>query len=305
MLLVLETVYAVLDYGEHKDALHGIIGKEQLSNRTLTVHLMDFVDKQRHLPALSSASAEPKQAELSLAFHQAVQNLLVTLIRRTQTKDKFYTRYVFQNTVWTKIVDTTTPIELPVHISFKQSNDELAVFRSKYMVSSAATASSSSRSGGAALPDADMGSLSQSLSSLPSLFGYKSSSGPSRAAFIRQSSAGEEEVGMLVLDDDPLSRNACMRPFLAAIQRLGHLLGVAKSSTADLPEWMQPLCDTLSSPDTHLNVRLFIAKLLINHRKAADASNTVRPQPRPQASLALRLTSRWRFCRICVHVAAY
>jgi DNA-dependent protein kinase catalytic subunit len=67
----------------------------------------------------------------------------------------------------------------------------------------------------------------------------------------------------LELEMDALNQNPAMPVFLKLLMHLHTTVSPPKAGDK-MPSWMQELYDKMSSPDTHINIRLFIAKLIIN-----------------------------------------
>ena len=67
----------------------------------------------------------------------------------------------------------------------------------------------------------------------------------------------------LELEMDALNQNPAMPVLLKLLMHLHTSVSPPKPGDK-MPSWMQEMYDKMSAPDTHVNIRLFIAKLVIN-----------------------------------------
>lgn len=74
-----------------------------------------------------------------------------------------------------------------------------------------------------------------------------------------------------VMEMDDLNQHECMAVLLALINhmRSNNIYSVPKesSSTTELPTWMTYLQKKMTNKETNINIKLFIAKLIINEPK--------------------------------------
>ncbi|KAF4022262.1 hypothetical protein G4228_013963 [Cervus hanglu yarkandensis] len=82
----------------------------------------------------------------------------------------------------------------------------------------------------------------------------------------RQDPEGPGDV--LDLDVDELSQHECMAPLVALVQHMQRLEAALPTEEGsvprNLPPWMKFLHDKLGNPSVSLNIRLFLAKLVVN-----------------------------------------
>ncbi|KAJ3092198.1 hypothetical protein HK102_009852 [Quaeritorhiza haematococci] len=75
------------------------------------------------------------------------------------------------------------------------------------------------------------------------------------------------QLGQDVLELDDVNKNPCMKSLLAAMEKLHTSVTPppAGGKKADkMPGWMAELCKKLSTHETHINIRILIAKIVIN-----------------------------------------
>ena len=74
----------------------------------------------------------------------------------------------------------------------------------------------------------------------------------------------KEDEGQMELDN--VNQHECMRNIKRCIDRMVELFGKESwdKSRKDMPQFMQALNTEVRRPDTHINVKIFILKILIN-----------------------------------------
>jgi DNA-dependent protein kinase catalytic subunit len=86
---------------------------------------------------------------------------------------------------------------------------------------------------------------------------------PSQSASVTTPNAGEIEL-------DPLNTNPCMFNMLDMIDDLNIKFGDQLAATGVMPVWMTEVFNKLERADTHINVKLFITKLIMNKPEAFE-----------------------------------
>jgi hypothetical protein len=87
------------------------------------------------------------------------------------------------------------------------------------------------------------------------------------AGFDSQAAPTEEEsiIETSALDEDDFDQNPCMSALLRVLEHLHQKQGGAKP--AEMPPWMGALHSSFTSPATPINVKLFLAKVIVRARR--------------------------------------
>ncbi|KAJ0059871.1 hypothetical protein NL108_014572, partial [Boleophthalmus pectinirostris] len=223
-------------------------------------------------------AGETQLLELRRHFHCAAYNCAIAAISCSFSEPKFYQGFLFiekpekNQFILENIIDVSRtyhfPIEIEVPLERKkkyimirkeanEENGEVPVYLSSqsYMADS---------------------SLSEEMSQFDFSTGVQSFSYSSQNPEGRRRATVKKETeestssqdAMVDLEMDELNQHECMAAMTALIghmQRNNITPNVQQGSApSDLPPWMKFLHGKLSNPATPLNIRLFIAKLIIN-----------------------------------------
>uniref|UniRef100_W5KIE9 DNA-dependent protein kinase catalytic subunit n=1 Tax=Astyanax mexicanus TaxID=7994 RepID=W5KIE9_ASTMX len=221
-------------------------------------------------------AGETALLELRRQYHCSAYNCAIALISCSFNETKFYQGFLFTEKaeknqfIFENLVDTqrtySFPIEIDVPIERKKKyvmirkevsgeNGDAPVYLSSqsYMADS---------------------SLSEEMSQFDFSTGVQSFSYSSQNPTGHRGGRARERVEMVPQDEtvelemDELNQHECMATMTALfrhMQRNNITPKVEEGSTpSDLPPWMKFLHGKLANPSTPLNIRLFIAKLIIN-----------------------------------------
>ncbi|KAI6646753.1 DNA-dependent protein kinase catalytic subunit [Oopsacas minuta] len=219
---------------------------------------------------------------IRLEYHQSAYKLICSIITCTQTKMAFYSTFLFKEDIikgsmlWDNIINTDVNLVFPVMLDnpMEQSH-KLTTIRSNFKSGSADNTPPMSP------PPVDkyLSSLylSQTSSSLVSdLSQYDFSMSSSFFSFKKRLRYQHKPKpqGMYVVSEEKLeldyiNRNPCMHAILRVLDYMEHNKinpdpPSNPSSPSDLPQWMLILHTKLTEGSTHTNIRLFIAKIVIN-----------------------------------------
>lgn len=181
---------------------------------------------------------------------------LLTAVSRTQRQEKFFDQLLFQGGVLNNIVDCSvelvlkasteifTVVPLSRYSTSTQANRERAIAHGPKSTAKQSGFSSTSQS----LAFFSASSLSQ-LDSLPTM----------DAAPL----ASDDAYEGIELELDPLNAHPCMVSLLRTIIEMKHQFGASWDANV-MPTWMKKIQETMAQAESHVNVRLFITKLILN-----------------------------------------
>ncbi|KAJ3139727.1 hypothetical protein HK100_011281 [Physocladia obscura] len=212
---------------------------------------VDFKKKQ--------PTESPVIVPFRLGVNQAAFNAVCACLLATQNiaKVEIFNSYLFAEKplLWENIVDTNTTIVIKTDLEYPLVRVGVKEFSEKQ------TTTISRKSKYLSTQFFAESSLSQSLmppSSLPSTSLNSSSESQGEANFVMKNEAKPNEMyGDLELD--VVNQNVCMKGFISVINRLP-----SEESPSEMPIWMKSLHSKIERLDTHINIRLFIVKLIIN-----------------------------------------
>ncbi|RLN72478.1 hypothetical protein BBJ28_00001056 [Nothophytophthora sp. Chile5] len=183
-----------------------------------------------------------------LACCQAYSCLL-TAVSRTQKQEKFFDQILFQDSVWNNIVDNSREYEL--HAETKEfekvplSSFSTASLQSQRETNAGRGASSALKFFTASSLSLDSDTLSVSMTSPVGI------------------DQGGAMYHNLEIELDALNEHPCMVPLLRVLMQMKTDFGSNWDETA-MPGWMKKLFGVMESTSTELNVRLFLAKVVLN-----------------------------------------
>ncbi|XP_076840848.1 DNA-dependent protein kinase catalytic subunit [Brachyhypopomus gauderio] len=222
-------------------------------------------------------SGESALLELRRQFHCAAYNCAIALISCSFNQTKFYQGFLFtekpekNQLIFENLIDTQRTYNFPIETDFPIERKKKYVMIRKEVTGENGDApvylSSQSY-----MADS---SLSEEMSQFDFSTGVQSFSYNSQnPSGHRSISRTRERVEVLSPDEtvelemDELNQHECMAAMMALfthMQRQGITPTVEEGvMPSDLPPWMKFLHGKLANPSTPLNIRLFIAKLIIN-----------------------------------------
>ncbi|KAG0369575.1 hypothetical protein BGZ54_009551 [Gamsiella multidivaricata] len=242
-------------------------------------------------------SMTPEAASHRVDFKRAAYNALAAAILCTQRKEDFFRQFLFRDNeakkelVWENIVDLTI-ISSPLvrsrlsDLRSKSLNpDKTYNSKYKYMSSQYLRDSSLSQSVGV-LDDDDMyidaeselGDWKDSLS-----LEQESLQDAGESSKIADGKSDDRRENEHTLELDAINRNPCMKMILLIINELHTGITPPPREMAreesSMPSWMRDIHRKLTNPNTALNIRLFLAKVVVNMPEAFEmyAHSWIRP----------------------------
>ncbi|KAF9955057.1 hypothetical protein BGZ72_004086 [Mortierella alpina] len=253
-------------------------------------------------------SLTPEAAALRDDFKRAAYNALAAAILCTQRKEDFFRQFLFRDNevkkefVWENIVDLTASHHI-AHYHFEQIlsgplvKSRLSDLRSKslnpnktynskyqYLSSQYLRDSSLSQSVGVLDDNVYVDQESDSRDKSDGLLEAGLTTDPSdssKAAEARNEDRPVEPEQTLELDS--INSNPCMKMILLIIKELHSSITPPPKEMAKeentMPSWMKDVYRKLTNPNTALNIRLFLAKMIINMPEAFEmyAHSWLRP----------------------------
>ncbi|XP_017172381.1 DNA-dependent protein kinase catalytic subunit isoform X2 [Mus musculus] len=223
---------------------------------------------------------ESQLLEKRRLYHCAAYNCAISLISCVFNELKFYQGFLFNEKpeknlfIFENLIDLkrcyTFPIEVEVPMERKKKYIEI-----RKEARDAANGASGSPHYMSSLSYLTDSSLSEEMSQFDFSTGVQSYSyssqdrKPTTGHFQRrehQDSMTQDDI--MELEMDELNQHECMAPMIALIKHMQRNViapkGEEGSIPKDLPPWMKFLHDKLGNASVSLNIRLFLAKLVIN-----------------------------------------
>ena len=242
--------------------------------------LTQAATKSAHAAKSEDHRGEPLSPR-RLEYHQSAYNLLCSVITCTQTKMAFYSTFLFKedltkgSILWENLVNTSELFGFSVLLDTPmEQSHKLTTIRSN--PKSGSGDSSPPLSPPPSVRYISSQYLSQPATLVTDLSQYDMSMSPSFFSFKRRMrhKHNPPPQGMYVVSEeklelDAINRNPCMHSILRVLDYMQHNSinpdpPTSPSSPSDLPQWMLYLHTKLTDANTHSNVRLFIAKIIIN-----------------------------------------
>ncbi|XP_052761107.1 DNA-dependent protein kinase catalytic subunit-like isoform X2 [Mya arenaria] len=295
---LLEVIYSRLSKDE-------VVGMSSSINRMFAggnpqtgKELTSFVSKQAHEAKGEDIRGETTLLELRRQYHCAAYNLMIAFISRTQTDLKFYTGFLFEEKeakgqfLLENIVDKDKTYEFEAEMQaplerkkrFVRIHEEMKESRSE--VDDEYDGAGSYHLASQYLADS---SLSEDVSQYFSVSGTMNSSisgsgGSSRKRRKFQLEEAEDPLDMDVsatvdsdyveLEMDALNQHECMANMIAVVKHMqqNNITPAVTPATVKpaLPSWMEKLHTKMTSSRTHHNIKLFLAKLIVNTAKVFE-----------------------------------
>ncbi|KAF9909938.1 hypothetical protein EC991_007741 [Linnemannia zychae] len=253
-----------------------------------------------------STSVTPEAAALRQDYKRAAYNALASAILCTQRKEDFFRQFLFRDNdakkeyVWENIVDLTAVYHFEQVLSSPMVKTRLSDLRSRSLTPNKTINTKFQYMSSQYLRDS---SLSQSVGMVDdgSVFSdqlpsdVEQGSNESLEAGLVPSAAGASKdtngkiddkqlpEGEHMLELDAINTNACMKMILQVISELhGSITPPPKEMAREegsMPSWMRDMYKKMIDQKTPLNIRLFLAKIVINMPEAFEmyAHSWLRP----------------------------
>ncbi|KAL3877683.1 hypothetical protein ACJMK2_035352, partial [Sinanodonta woodiana] len=285
------------------EVLYSRLSKEELTGNDSAVNtafcdgtvqtgkeLTQYISKAAHEAKGEDVRGENMLLNLRRQYHCAAYNLLIAVISCTQTDSKFYTGLLFKDDepkgqfLLQNIIDPDKVYEFPIQLQSPLERRKKFVSIHKEVKQERGE----EEEGGTWVPPSFLASqnladssLSQDISQYNYTISTSASSGASdwnrETGLQRKTSKyqlDDENVSVNVEEDfvelemDELNQHECMPSLIALLQHMQRT-GVTPeikpgTAVAQMPPWMMYLNSKMSSASSHFNVKLFIAKLIIN-----------------------------------------
>ncbi|GMF30671.1 unnamed protein product [Phytophthora lilii] len=185
----------------------------------------------------------------------AAYSCLLTAVSRTQKKEKFFDQILFQPALWENILDLSREYKLCAETETFATIplSSLSTVSLQTRLDPSAANPKSKRNAPSVLQFFTASSLSMDADSLR----VSTMPGP---LDVDQANAGYENVE---IELDELNQHPCMIPLLRVLIQMKVDFGSSWSQKT-MPGWMKKLYDVIIGTSTALNVRLFLAKMVLN-----------------------------------------
>ncbi|XP_063933974.1 DNA-dependent protein kinase catalytic subunit-like [Zophobas morio] len=224
--------------------------QEVVTGKELTMHLV----KAAHTAKTVKWPLAPAKKENKLMYYQTAYNALAEIVMRTQNKIEFYSGFLFEEhkargqLVFERLVDLDHtwiyPVQLDAPSSFVRTNRCLS-------------------QGQAVSDPSNHVLIHSSLSVDASMFSaFSQLPGMLEEVYDGSQQLTLDKYELPEMPADLINQNMCMPTLLAVIDRIEYYI-MSTSKMEEPPLWMVQLLKKMSV-DTHINVRLFVAKLVCN-----------------------------------------
>ncbi|KAL3667954.1 hypothetical protein V7S43_006831 [Phytophthora oleae] len=186
----------------------------------------------------------------------AAYNCLLTAVSRTQKQEKFYDQILFQPALWSNIVDFSVEYEIRAETAAFATiplSSLSAISLQARLDTKVLANPKSKRNESAALQFFTASSLSMDTDSL-------ATSTMSAPLDINQMGSTYQH---LEIELDEFNQHPCMIPLLRVLVQMKVDFGGSWKENS-MPGWMKKIFDVIVDPSTNLNVRLFLAKVVLN-----------------------------------------
>jgi DNA-dependent protein kinase catalytic subunit len=186
----------------------------------------------------------------------AAYGCLLTAVSRTQKQEKFFDQILFQPALWNNILDLSREYELHAETETYSTiplSSLSAVSLQIRLDSDATRKPTSKRNEPAALQFFTASSLSMDADS-PGL------SKMTAPLVMGQQSSGYDDIE---IELDEFNQHPCMIPLLRVLLQMKSDFE-SNWDEKKMPGWMKKIFDVIVNPSTALNVRLFLAKVVLN-----------------------------------------
>ncbi|KAL4240201.1 hypothetical protein ACF0H5_000995 [Mactra antiquata] len=293
---LLESMYSRL----YKDEL---VGMTSTINKIFTGNnvqngkeLTSFVSRIAHEAKSEDIRGETTLLPLRRQYHCAAYNLMVAFVSRTQTEMKFYTAFLFEEKEFKgqflleNLVDKDRVYEFEVE--FKSPMERKKRFVTLHEEAKQQRHSEDNDSYDDVSPSIHLASqylydsslrddVSQYFSMSATVESYGSGGDKKTRKQVFGSSNGEEKESSVSMNDDyielemdSINQHECMATMVALINHMKEKKitpeVAAGTEAPPLPSWMEKLHTKLSNSKTHYNIKLFIAKLIMNTAKVFE-----------------------------------
>ncbi|XP_023573460.1 DNA-dependent protein kinase catalytic subunit [Octodon degus] len=235
--------------------------------------------KSCHDAFTENMAGESQLLERRRRYRCAAYNCAISVIRCVFTEIKFYQGFLFSEKpeknlfIFENLIDLNRCYTFPIEVEVPMER------RKKYIeIRKEAREAANEDSDGpyymSSLSYLADSSLSEEMSQFDFSTGVQSysynSQDPKSAARFRRRDRHDPQVpdDVVELELDELNQHECMAAMTALVRHMQSNLvspkGEESSVSKDLPPWMKFLHDKLGNPSVPLNIRLFLAKLIIN-----------------------------------------
>lgn len=242
---------------------------EKIKGNEITQIIMRSVYSIRDTSAVTYDLVED---QMILDYHRTAYITVSTIIMITQSQEKFFTIFCFNEEpskgemIWENIIDIKTELSFEVETNFPIATKELSS-----LYSQATRKFSDQRQ---TLPKKYISSnylidssLSQDVAANSPFF-VEGNINDSKMAIEKE---GEEEIERDVIELDPINASPCMFTILDLIDCMNRKFEVdykalLEKPIPEMPKWMEALYNKMTSISTHLNIKVFIVKVILNRQ---------------------------------------
>lgn len=181
-------------------------------------------------------------------------NCLLIAVARTQKQEKFFDQILFQESIWTNLVDSSTQFNLQAETKLFQ----------KVPLSSLSITTLESRQGRHDPLKNQAGSFALDFftgSSLSQQETYMVNT--STSSVCAEQAAYESLFANKEIELDSINEHKCMIPLLRVLLQIEADFSSGWSKT-DMPGWMKKVFNVVTNSSTDLNIRLFLVRVVLN-----------------------------------------
>lgn len=201
---------------------------------------------------------EPSQAQRLVCV--GAYACLLTAVSRTQKQEKIFDQLLFQGSVWGNIVDCSRELQLKAMteafdvVPLSQYSPSTLVNRQRWSQKASKTPRKARATGSATSQSLDFFSASSLSQADPAE--------PVSSTMPTIDTADEAYEG-IELELDAINAHLCIPSLLRTLVEMKNQFGSAWDSNV-MPSWMKRLHNVMNQPSSHLNIRLFFVKLVLN-----------------------------------------
>ncbi|BFZ03143.1 hypothetical protein BsWGS_06182 [Bradybaena similaris] len=289
---MLELMYARLSKDEVNSQTSAINQRFCFGKADTGKEMTQKITKAAHDAKSEDTRGENLLVGLRRQYHCYAYNLLISIISCVQTDIKFYKGFLFQDNVAKgqflvdNIIDKDQAYEFPVELQaplerrrkFVSIRNEIREKRGEVSgnISWDISSTSSLHQASQYLADSslceDLNQYDFNLSTTSQQAGAFTSRSKKSASHLNSDDAPVPEVSItenyIELEMDALNQHESMAPLIALIRHMmvSNICPQVPKGVIpkEMPAWMLYLHEKMTNPESHINVKLFIAKLVIN-----------------------------------------